>query len=201
MPLDVIIAHIRQAAAEQAAAIAARAEADASALVASAEASIQAEVAGVRESYAAEAVALERRVITLAQLDARRRLLEVRRKAVEEALVLAQHRLAAWPDRQYLDLLHAIIVDSARTGREELVLNAHDRARVTLDFLAGVNRALSERGLAGAITLSSRTAAISGGCILAGDEVEVNASVDAALKSIGDALEPEVAAILQGDGS
>ncbi|HAI20854.1 MAG TPA: hypothetical protein DCM14_02950 [Clostridiales bacterium UBA8153] len=201
MPLDAITAHIRQAAQKEQAAIAARAEADIAAQQAAAAASAQAGAAEVRTAYAAEAQALERRVLTLAQLEARRRLLEVRRRAVEEALSSALTRLSGWPDRRYLELLQKIIVDNSQTGREELVLNAADRARLTPDFLDRVNEALRFRGLPGGITLAQRTAAISGGCILAGTEVEINASFDAALKTLSDDLEPEVAATLLGDRS
>lgn len=201
MPLAAITAYIRQAALEDAAAIAAQADAAIAAQHDAAVSSIQAGAEEVRASFAAEARALERRVLTLARLEARRRILEVRRQGVEEALASALRRLAAWPDPKYLELLQAIIVASAQTGREELVLNAADRARLTPNFLPRVNGALESRGLPGGITLAQRTAAISGGCILAGTEVEINASFDAALKTLSDALEPEVASILLGDRS
>lgn len=198
MPLDAITAHIRQAAQQEQAAIAAQAAAEVAAYHAAAAVSAQAGVEEVRAAFAAEAQALERRLLTLAQLEARRRLLEVRRQGVEEALALALTRLSGWPDQQYLELLQAIIVSSAQTGREELVLNERDRARLTPDFLDRVNAVLRSRGMPGGITLAQRSAAISGGCLLAGTEVEINASFDAALKTLSDDLEPQVARQLAG---
>lgn len=201
MPLEAIIAEIKKDAAEQAAAILAEAEERVAAIEREREESGRAEFESTLAGYKGRAQAMEKRVLTLAQLEARRQVLEARRGAVDQAFDLALRQLAGLPDAEYLQLLESIVVNSALTGHEELVLNARDRARITPGFLERVNASLRAQGRPGSVTLSARTAAISGGCILAGEEVELNASFEAALKTIRDDLETEVAAILLGDRS
>jgi V/A-type H+-transporting ATPase subunit E len=67
--------------------------------------------------------------------------------------------------------------------------------------LAEVNDALRAAGKSGNLRLSDETRRFSGGVVLVGKNVELNCTFDSTLKLIRDDIEPEVAAILFGQGN
>jgi vacuolar-type H+-ATPase subunit E/Vma4 len=201
MALEDIIAHIKKDGNNRAEAALAEARQRAAEIAERGDEQAEAEAGQVRAGYAARAEAARRRILTLAHLEANRRLLEARQSAVDEAFERARRELQALPDRGYLELIERVVVENAVTGDEELVLNARDQSRLDGAFLEHLNAALRARGLLGQVAVAQRTAPICGGCVLAGRDIELNASFDVALKMARDDLESEVAAVLFGDGS
>ncbi len=140
-------------------------------------------------------------ILTLARLQGRRDVLAAKQEALDEAFQAALERLSQLDDDTYLQLIKQVVSAHAVRGSEEIVVNAHDRQRITADFLKGLNQELKEKGLEGTVGLSPDSVAITGGCILRGEDLEVNASFDAILKTLREDLEPEIAAYLFGNRS
>jgi V/A-type H+-transporting ATPase subunit E len=146
-----------------------------------------------------DAKARHERIVTLARLEGRKRLLAAKQKVMENAFSEALRSLAGLPKSQYLELLKGMLVASAG-GTEEVILSRRDRDALGEELVREGNRALELVNRPGRLRLSPETREISGGLILAGDRVEINMSFDSALGSVREELEPEVAGVLFGEG-
>ena len=149
----------------------------------------------------------EERLVSVAQLEARKVTLAAKQEMVEKAYALALEKLCAMPEEQYVETLAALLVEASSTGREEVIFSAADREKVGKAAVARANellaaatapelpRELSEskvgpllnkvaagvtalaKGTA-LLTLSQETRSIPGGFILKDQNVEVNCTFD-----------------------
>ena len=69
----------------------------------------------------------EERLVSAAQMEARKSLLTVKQEMVEQAYQRALEKLRALPKEQYVDLLAAMLVRASSTGKEEVVFSPEDR--------------------------------------------------------------------------
>lgn len=139
--------------------ITARIEADAKAETAGILREAEEKAAAIREQYRAQAAAEAKsaeaagkeaaqrqaeRLESAAHMEAKKRLLAARQFCLNEAFDKAQAQLLALPDGEYVQLLARMAVKAARTGREEILLNARDRDRVGAQVVARANAMLAE---------------------------------------------------------
>ena len=139
--------------------ITARIEADAKAEVAEILREAEEKAAAIREQYkaqaASEAKAAEaegkeaarrqaERLESAAHMEAKKRMLAAKQECLDAAFEQAKKKLLALPDDQYADLLARMAVRAAKTGREEIILNAKDRDRVGPQVVAKANVLLAE---------------------------------------------------------
>lgn len=137
-----------------------------------------------------------RRILTIADMDARKETLVAKVDMIEDTFAQALERLQKMDNDAYREMIMPMLVAAAVTGTEEIVVSPADRERYTPEFLAKVNEALKKEGKQGSLTLSAETREMSGGFILRSGDVEINNSFDSILRMQRDQLEPEVAAIL-----
>ena len=130
-----------------------------------------------------------KRLITLASLDLRKQVGDVRQEAVEAAFQQAIEKIQGMSDQDYLPLIKALIVGAAESGEEQIVLSPVDRARVDDPFLASVNQDVAETGRKGRLRFAATTRPVLGGAILIGESVELNCTFDSTLKLIRDDIE------------
>ena len=69
----------------------------------------------------------EERLVSAAQMDAKKLLLAAKQACIDEAFDKAQSKLLALPDGEYAELLAKLAVKAAKTGKEEILLSAKDR--------------------------------------------------------------------------
>ena len=166
------------------------------------------------------------RLESAAQMEAKKQLLAAKQASLNEAFDKAQAKLLALPDDQYAELLAKMAVKAAKTGREEIILNAKDRDRVGPQVVAKANVLLAEAvkpqpagkaakgGKAGAVlsavvtganallqgtamlTLSQETREMAGGLMLRDGNVEVNCAFETQLRVLREEMAAEVAGIL-----
>lgn len=137
-----------------------------------------------------------RRILTIADLDARKETLVAKVEMIEDTFAQALDRLQKLENSAYQELVMPMLLSAAVTGNEEILVSPADRERYTPEFLAKVNEALKKEGKQGSLTLAGETREMSGGFVLRSGEVEINNSFDSILRMQRDLLEPEVAAIL-----
>ena len=65
----------------------------------------------------------EERLVSAAQMEARKTLLTAKQEMVERAYQRALEKLRSLPQEQYVELLAALLVRASSTGREEVVLS------------------------------------------------------------------------------
>ena len=117
---------------EEAEAVAARYQAQAAAEAA--------ELAVKNEKAAAER---EERLVSVAQMEARKVLLAAKQEMVEKAYIRALEKLTSMPEEQYTAVLADLLVEASSNGSEEAIFSQEDRERVGK---AAVEKANARRG-------------------------------------------------------
>ncbi len=193
--------------------ITARIEADAQAEVAELLREAEEKAAAIREQYKAQAEtqakaaeadgkeAAQRqaeRLESAANMEAKKRLLKAKQDCLNDAFDQAQAQLLALPDAEYADLLAKLAVKAARTGKEEILLNARDLKRVGGQVVDKANALLTTAGKTDkvALTLSKETREMAGGLMLRDGNVEVNCAFETQLRVLREEMAGQVAGIL-----
>ena len=136
---------------------------------------VQLIVTGDEEKLRKAAAEREERLVGVAQLEARKQLLEVKQEMLEKAFEQALQDLLNLPEKDYVELLSKLIAQAAQSGREEVIFSQKDRPRYGKAAVTQANERLGEKGH---LTLSAQTRPIQGGFILSDGEVEVNGTFD-----------------------
>lgn len=164
-----------------------------------------AECADLAAKNAKAAVEREERLVSVAQMEARKVALAAKQEMVEKAYALALEKLCAMPEEQYVQVLADLLVQASSTGREEAVFSPEDRERVGRAAVARANEILAKQAApdvpqggsrvtdllskvatsvtamakgTAMLTLSKETRPIRGGFILKDENVEVNCTFD-----------------------
>lgn len=154
------------------------------------------QVKAIREAAQKKAEELRRRALTISALDARKKILAAKEGLIEETFTLAIERLCALDQKDYEELLYAMLLAASRTGAEEIIVAGADSVRFTAKLLERVNKELVVRGKQGRLALSPEVRDMQGGFVLRAGDVEINCSFDSILRMQRDKLETDVASIL-----
>lgn len=146
----------------------------------------------------AEAQRRRRMHLSLAQLEARNKILAARRQALDGVFAEAAKRLAQLKDQEYLGFLKRLLIQATETGEEEIVLSPQDRAKLNANFLESVNAELRKAGKKGALRIAWENRDLGGGFVLRGQGYEVNVSFQVLIRQAKEHLESEVASLLFG---
>lgn len=161
------------------------------------------------------------RLESAAHMEAKKRMLAAKQACLDEAFASAQKQLLALPDDKYADLLARMAVRAAKTGHEEILLNAKDHKRVGAQVVSKANallagtadasvkggkgKGLLSKVVTGAaallqgtasLTLSNETREMEGGLTLRDGNVEVNCAFETELRVLREDMAAEIAAIL-----
>lgn len=129
-----------------------------------------AELAAKNQKAAAER---EERLVSVAQMEARKVILGAKQEMVEKAYIRALEKLCAMPDEQYVAVLADLLVQASSSGHEEVVFSPEDRERVGKAAVEKANAASGKK-----LTLSAESLPIKGGFILKDKNVEVNCTFE-----------------------
>jgi V/A-type H+-transporting ATPase subunit E len=140
-----------------------------------------------------EKAAAERaeRLVSVAQMEARKDLLSARQSQVETAFNQALEKLCAMPVERYIAVAADLLTQAAPEGRGEVVFSQADREKVGEAAVDAANRKLN-----GKLTLSGQTRTLKGGFILVDGSVEVNCTFDTLVRLQRGEMAGEVARIL-----
>ena len=174
------------------------------------------------ESAAAER---EKRLESMAEMESRKLVLAAKQEVLDEAFTMALEKLCTLPDEEYIELLAALAVKAARTGREKVIFSQKDRNRVGKAVVTKANDALARKVAprlpndltdtrAGAIldkvvtgasailagtgmlTLAEETRPIKGGIVLSDGDVETNCTFETLVRLQRENISGEVAKVL-----
>lgn len=149
------------------------AKAEAEEITAQYQARAAAEVADLTAKNEKTAVEREERLVSAAQMEARKAALAAKQDMVEKAYARALEKLCSMPDEQYTAVLAHLLVQAAAGDGGEAVFSPADRERVGAAAVEQAN------GLSGKkLSLSVDTAPIQGGFILRENNVEVNCTFE-----------------------
>ena len=170
----------------------------------------QAEDADLLAKSQRAAAEREERLISAAQMEARKTLLSARQEMVERAYQRALEKLCSLPREQYVELLAAMLVRASSTGREEVMFSPEDQGDAGRAAVARANELLAKAAAPelplgdGAVasflnkvaanvsalaqgtamlTVSEETRPIRGGFILRDGRIEINCAFDALIRA------------------
>jgi len=136
------------------------------------------------------------RIIGVAQLEARKKLLAAKQEMIGEAFQKTLDEMSGLDDQEYLSVIRNLLLEITDTGTETVIFNERDKERITEDFWKKVNTGLANQGKKGELQLSEETRPIKGGFILQRGGLEMNCSFESLLERKRDELEYEVAELL-----
>jgi V/A-type H+-transporting ATPase subunit E len=139
-----------------------------------------------------EAAEEKKRIIALARLEVRNKLLEKKKDLIEEVFQEASKRISSVSKDKYRNFLKKVILEAAESGEEEVILNERDRELVDAKFFEEINQELQKNGKKGSLKLSSEAREIEGGVILKKNGLEINASLETLLKELRSEKEKEI---------
>lgn len=115
----------------------------------------------------------EERLVSAAQMKARKTQLAAKQEMVEKAYIQALDKLCAMPQEQYVSVLANLLVEASSNGKEEAVFSKEDRERVGKAAVKKANELSGKQ-----LRLSEETQPIRGGFILKDKNVEVNCTFE-----------------------
>ena len=136
------------------------------------------------------------RIIGVAQLEARKKLLAAKQEMIGEAFQKTLDEMSGLDDQEYLSVIRNLLLEITDTGTETVIFNERDKERIREDFWKEVNTGLANQGKKGELQLSEETRPIKGGFILQRGGLEMNCSFESLLERKRDELEYEVAELL-----
>jgi V/A-type H+-transporting ATPase subunit E len=136
------------------------------------------------------------RLVSAAQMEAKKMTLAAKQEVLDEAFALALEKLTKLPEEEYVTLLANLIVKASSTGHEQVILNQVDRARYGVKVCVKANEQLEAAGKVGGITLSEQTRPIQGGLLLSNGAVEVNCALETLVRLSRTELTREVSELL-----
>ncbi len=136
------------------------------------------------------------RIVTLASLESRKRVLAEKQRILGEVYREAEKRIKNLNGRDYRELVKKIILQSCETGEELVVVGKNDKKKIDEKLINGINHELVKAGKKGKLKLSSEPASIPDGFILKTGRIEISNSWDNVLRSLREKTEDEVIKLL-----
>ncbi len=143
-----------------------------------------------------EAAQRKERMIAMARLDFRKRILDEKQRAIDVVFRGAIEKLCNLEEDEYRALMKRMLLSGVQTGEEEVILAQRDKTKLTSSFIDELNEELRNNEKKGNLTISEETREISGGFILRGGDIELNSTFESLLESSRDELESEVGQLL-----
>jgi V/A-type H+-transporting ATPase subunit E len=95
-----------------------------------------------------------RKIISIARLEERKRLLDAKQKMIDQVFKKVEQDMASLDADVYNKLIYNMLIESAITGDEEVIICEKDSDKITPELLSQVNKALKEQGKAGELKLA-----------------------------------------------
>jgi V/A-type H+-transporting ATPase subunit E len=133
------------------------------------------ETADLRARNEKAASEREERLVSVAQMEARKVTLSAKQEMVEQAFDLALRKLCALPDERYVETNAKLLARAAPDGTGKVIFSEKDRGRIGAASVAAANALLGEKGR---LTLSDEVRPFRGGFILVNGSVEVNCTFE-----------------------
>ena len=154
-----------------------KARQDAAAVTARCQAQADKETADLAARNQRTAAEREERLVSAAQMEARKTILAAKQAVMEEVYAKALEKLRGLPQDRAVEVLASLLNEAAPQGKGEVLFSAQDRETVGR---AAVDAANAQNG--GQLTLSGETANIPGGFILRNGSIEVNCAYDTLIR-------------------
>ena len=134
----------------------------------------EAEKAELTAKNEAAAAAHEERLISAAQMEAKKITLAAKQEILDEAYALAIDKLCSMPDDTYIETVAALLKKAAPKGVGTVIFSAETRQRIGSKAVSLANEKIGD----GKLVLADETRPIKGGFILKNGNIEVNCAFE-----------------------
>jgi V/A-type H+-transporting ATPase subunit E len=135
----------------------------------------------------------ERRLVVSEGLELRKSLLAKKREILDALYRRARERIEEIPEAEYRELVKALILKRAISGREEIVVSAKHRKLFGGEFIGELNEAYPGTG---GFALAGETGDFEWGVVLREGRRVVDLTLDVLFERLSERMEPAVAAVL-----
>lgn len=135
-----------------------------------------------------EADTLKSRMVSAAELQARKMLLSAKQEAINKSFEVALEKLKKMPEDKYINFL-AKEIQKIPNCKGEVILNERDKINIGEKLVKAVNENIKGNK----VVLSNKTIQASGGFVLKNGNIEINSTFETILSSIKDGLTFEIA--------
>ncbi|MBQ3404327.1 MAG: V-type ATP synthase subunit E [Oscillospiraceae bacterium] len=122
------------------------------------------------------------RLGSVAELEAKKRVLAEKQDLISTAFDRAMEMLQNLPEDEYTRFLAVQAFKASRNGKEQLIFSKKDRANYGKKVCTLANELLAGEGKNAGLTLSEETRDMAGGLILIDGDVEMNCSLETLLR-------------------
>ena len=153
------------------------------------EAQAKKQIEDLRREFAEKKSQVENRAETMAELEARRNMLSIKRELIDEAFSKAQDMIMSLPDEEYLGFVEKLMrnLDDKRGD----VIVGKNEARINADFVDKINEKTDS-----AYKFSDERGNFEGGFILRTGRIETNCTVKMLVSQAKRGMEKKVASVL-----
>ena len=153
------------------------------------EAQTKKQIDEMREEFADKKTQVENRAETMAELEARRNMLAIKRELVEEAFSKAQDMIMSLPDEEYLGFIEKLM-RNLDDKRGDVIIGKSEK-RINADFVDKINEKTDS-----SYKLSDERGNFDGGFILRTGRIETNCTVKMLVSQAKRGMEQQVASVL-----
>ena len=156
---------------------------------------IEKQKAAIEKDAASAAEERKRRMAAVYDLEYRKQLLAAKQDMMMQAKALAQDKLKALSDADYLRLMKRHLLACAPSGEGSIAVSKGEK-RLNDAFLNSVNSELKSKAGKGSLTFSPEKRDILGGFVYINGGMEIDVSLEALLEQAWADCETEVAKVL-----
>ncbi|MHC2995385.1 MAG: V-type ATP synthase subunit E [Candidatus Atribacteria bacterium] len=132
------------------------------------------------------------KIITEANLEAKKNILAAKQKIIEETFNKALEKIINLNDKPYCNFIKKIILDNIEKGDETIFISPLDKDRVSKDFIRDINYELEAKGKKGNLKLSPSYLQIRGGVVIGSNNIRKNSSLELIFKKVREELEIKI---------
>jgi V/A-type H+/Na+-transporting ATPase subunit E len=125
-----------------------------------------------------EGLLKKNKIITEANLDARKTLLSERQTIIEGVFKKALENILNMDNQKYCKYIKKIILSNIENGDETITIGKSDKERITDTFIENINKELKSKGKKGELKLNDSYIQIQGGVIIGSGDIKKNISLE-----------------------
>jgi len=142
--------------------------------------------------YNQEASLIKSKILTEANLEARKNILSEKQKIIENVFIKASESILKLDDKDYRNIIKKMILDNIETGDKTIFIDHSDRIKISESFIDDINKELKSQGEKGELKLSTSYLPIKGGVVIGSGKIRKNISLEFLLKKIREELEIQI---------
>ena len=143
-----------------------------------------------------EASLKKSKILTEANLEAKKTILLEKQKIMEDVFVNALESILKLDGKDYHNFIRKMILDNIEKGDETIFIGSPDKNRISIDSIQDINKELKAKGKKGDLKLSTSYLPIKGGIIIGSGTIRKNISLELLLKNVREESEMQISKIL-----